>query len=287
MIRAMYWEKSDDLSVVCRLCPHFCKIGVGKTGICGVRENMGGVLFSMNAFRLSSIALDPIEKKPLYRFHPGSRILSIGSTGCNLACPFCQNSSISKEFDITDTTLVDSDFIVEKAKELLMEGNIGVAYTYNEPVVWYETVFEMAKACHQAGLLNVMVTNGYISEQPLMELLPYIDAMNIDLKSFSENFYRQFVKGSLSDVKKTIEVASSHCHVELTTLVIPDENDSEEEMRQEAAFIASINPQIPLHLSRFFPHYKMADKPVTEMQTLLRLQKTAKEYLEFVYLGNV
>jgi pyruvate formate lyase activating enzyme len=184
---------------------------------------MGGVLFSMNAFRLSSIALDPIEKKPLYRFHPGSKILSIGSVGCNLACPFCQNSSISKEFDSTGTMAADSDYVVEKAKELLMEGNIGVAYTYNEPVVWYETVLEMARACHKAGLLNVMVTNGYICEQPLTELLPYIDAMNIDLKAYNDRFYRHLVKGGLEDVKRTIRIAAERCHVEITTLVIEDE----------------------------------------------------------------
>ncbi|MHB1453252.1 MAG: AmmeMemoRadiSam system radical SAM enzyme [Saccharofermentanales bacterium] len=287
MLRAQYWEKSDDLSVVCRLCPHDCKILVGKSGFCGVRENLGGVLFSMNAFRISSIALDPIEKKPLYRFHPGSKILSIGSAGCNLACPFCQNSSISKEFDYNDTMLADSEYVVSKAKELLMEGNIGVAYTYNEPIVWYETVLEMAKACHAAGLLNVMVTNGYISPEPLKELLPFIDAMNIDLKAFNEKFYRYLVKGGLEAVKETIATASKSCHVELTTLVIPDENDSEDEMRQEAEFIASINPRIPLHLSRFFPHYRMHDKPVTGIRSLQSLQKIAQEYLEFVYLGNI
>ncbi len=287
MVRAMYWEKAEDDNVRCLLCPHSCRVAPGKIGICGVRRNEGGELFSLNAFRLTSIALDPIEKKPLHRFHPGSRILSLGSAGCNLACPFCQNSSISKEFDLDDMFPADPASIVKRARSLIPQGNIGLAYTYNEPVVWYETVMETAKACRDAGMLNVMVTNGYIAPEPLRELLPYIDAMNIDLKAFSERFYRDVVKGRLTPVMETITSAAAACHVELTTLVIPDENDSEEEMREEARFIASVDPSIPLHLSRFFPHYKMTGKPVTGLRSLMRLQEIAREYLEYVYLGNV
>lgn len=287
MERAMYWEKLQNRLVKCNLCPHHCTIAEGKTGICKVRKNIDGTLYSMNSSLISSIALDSIEKKPLYHFYPGSKILSIGSIGCNLNCPFCQNINISKDFENVQTFKMDPDYIINKAISLKSEGNIGIAFTYNEPTVWYEAVLELAKRCKQNDLKTVMVTNGFISKEPLENLLPYIDAWNIDLKAFNENFYLKIVKGNLKNVLETITIASKSAHVELTTLIIPGENDSEDEMREEAKFIANIDPVIPLHISRFFPQYKMTDKPPTPVRTLERLKKIASEYLEHVYLGNV
>jgi pyruvate formate lyase activating enzyme len=285
-MKAMY-SISDGSRARCLLCPHKCDLADGQKGFCGVRQNNNGELHAINAFRSTSIALDPIEKKPLYHFHPGSKILSAGSFGCNLACSFCQNSDISREFRLEDSFTLKTEDIIEKALLLKRSGNIGVAFTYNEPVVWYETVLEIAAACKKAGLVTVMVTNGYIEPGPLEELLPFIDAMNIDLKAFTDEFYRRITKGSLAPVLETIKTAAKKCHVEVTTLIIPGLNDSAGEMDQEAAFLAGICPELPLHITRFFPRYKMTDAVPTPFDTLRSLKEIASGYLHNVYIGNV
>jgi pyruvate formate lyase activating enzyme len=285
---AMYYEKLPDGKVRCVLCPHNCVIPPEDYGICGVRVNEKGMLYSTVYQMVSSMAFDPIEKKPLYKFHPGSYILSVGTAGCNFKCPYWQNYSIARvEPDTVDTVKVTSEELVEKALQLKDQGNIGIAFTYNEPTIWYEFVYETAKLSKEKGLENVLVTNGYINPEPLGNLLPYIDAMNIDLKGYSEGFYRDICKGKLESVKKTIELAAKKCHVEITTLVIPGLNDSPEEMTEMCKWLASVSPDIPLHLSRFFPRYMMTDKPPTPLKTLSDLQGIASRYLNNVYMGNV
>lgn len=285
---AMYYEKLPDLVTKCGLCPHNCVIRTGITGICGVRKNEGGVLYSLIYEKVSSIAFDPIEKKPLYKFHPGTYILSVGSAGCNFRCPFCQNYSIARTPpDMVDMEKITSRELVEKALSLKDQGNIGIAYTYNEPTIWYEYVYETAKLAKENGLLNVLVTNGFINPEPLENILPFIDAMNIDLKGYSESFYSEIAHGKLESVKNTIQLAARKCHVEVTTLVIPGLNDSHEEMREMAKWLASVSPEIPLHISRFFPRYMMQDKPMTPLKTLSELKDIASEYLNNVYMGNV
>lgn len=287
-IEAMFYEKLDNKGVHCYLCPHNCKIPQDGRGLCGVRKNIGGQLYSLNYGEISSIGVDPIEKKPLNRFHPGSDIMSVGSVGCNLKCPFCQNHSIARvKPEEIHTYHASSDDIVAKAVSLKSQGNIGIAYTYNEPSIWYEFVYETAQKAKAKGLLNVLVTNGYISEEPLRELLPFIDAMNIDLKAFNDKFYRELVKGGLNEVKETIRRSAEHCHVEVTTLIIPGWNDSVEEMEEMAQWLASLSPEIPLHLSRYFPKYEMTDRPPTPLDTLQELKRSADRYLKHVYLGNV
>lgn len=285
MQRAMYFQKIEDSKVQCFLCPHNCVIMPGQKGVCRVRQNIGGELYSLNYGKIASIALDPIEKKPLKRFRPSSNILSAGTFGCNLKCSFCQNWSIAHQdaqaYDVTP------ELLVAKAMEVKKQGNIGIAYTYNEPSIWYEYVFDTARLAKAAGLVNVIVTNGFLSEQPMKDLLPYVDAMNIDVKGFTAGFYNRVCKATLENVKRTVELAASGCHVEITTLVIPGLNDSEKEMGELACWLASISPEIPLHLSRFFPNYLMNDRPVTPVETLRRCRDIASEYLDYVYLGNI
>ena len=283
--QAMFYEKIENGKVYCSLCPHNCIIKPDGKGICGARKNVGGELFSLNYARLASLSLDPIEKKPLYRFHPGSRILSAGTFGCNLKCSFCQNWSIAHRDAETVELLPEQ--LVEKAFEARKAGNIGLAYTYNEPSIWYEYVFDTAVLAREKGLYNVLVTNGFIGEEALLKLLPFIDAMNIDVKAFTDGFYKEICKGSLEHVMKTVEKAAPGCHVEVTTLVIPGLNDSMEEIDKLAAWLAAISPGIPLHLTRFFPNYHMTDRPPTPVETLLQAREKALRRLEYVYVGNV
>ena len=271
----------------CDLCFHNCSLEEGQTGFCRARKNVQGVITSVNAHWITSLALDPIEKKPLYHFYPGSKILSIGSFGCNLACPFCQNHSIATmSFQNKHAKCMSSVEIVNLAVDFIPQGNIGIAFTYNEPLIGIEFVLETSKCAKQFKLKTVLVTNGTISEKYLMEILPYIDAMNIDLKGFTQEFYAK-LNGNLEQVKHTIELSHSRTHVELTTLIIPGENDSEEDMEKEAQWIASVNPEIPLHLSRFFPNHLWMDKEITPLDTLIKLERIAKQYLKHVHLGNV
>lgn len=271
-------------AVQCTLCPNYCQILSGAAGICGMRGNIGGKLYANSYGKVSSIALDPIEKKPLRRFHPGKKILSIGSFGCNFHCPFCQNCEISMEYQpyFEKAAIMTPQEITELALQAIPKGNIGVAYTYNEPLIGYEFVYDCAKQVHQAGLDNILVTNGYINDEPLKALLPYIAAMNIDLKGFSDHFYKK-LGGRLDAIKKIIELSQRHCHVEITTLIIPGENDSAEEIERLAAWIATINPEMPLHLTRFFPRYQYLDCEPTPWDIIYKLAEIAKLYLKNVY----
>lgn len=283
MRQALYYKQQGD-KVVCSLCPRQCLIGEGQAGFCRVRQNKNNILYTMNYGRCTAIALDPIEKKPLYHFYPGSHILSLGTWGCNFACQFCQNWQLAQAEPETRELLPSQ--AVEEALRLKANGNIGIAYTYSEPSVWYEYIFDTSELAKAAGLKNVLVTNGYINEEPLYKLLPYIDAMNIDVKAFQSDFYREYCRGQLSAVQRTVELAAGHCHVEITTLVIPGLNEAPEEIGELAKWLASVNPDIPLHLSRYFPQYKM-NIPATSKETLIRAQDAAEEYLKYVYLGNV
>ena len=281
------WEKHDgDERLRCLLCPHTCLIAPGGTGICRVRKNLDGEVLSTTYGIISGFAHDPIEKKPLYHFFPGTSILSVGSYGCNLKCDFCQNYNISQRTVTDGSRRLTPQELVRQA--VLASGNIGLAYTYNEPVIWYEYVADCARLAAGEGLRNVMVTNGYISKGPLAELIRIIDAFNIDLKAFSNDFYRRFTGATLQPVLEAIEmVASSGRHLEITTLIIPGLNDSEKEMRREAEWIAeNAGREVPLHLSRYFPMYKRNDA-ATPAETILKLKEVAGEYLDFVYTGNM
>ena len=360
------------MRAICNVCCHHCSLEEGRTGACGARTNKGGQITASNYGRLTALALDPIEKKPLARFMPGSRILSVGSYGCSLRCPFCQNYEIAsarpacmdnacgesagrntdrtagpavtssgpgQESGATAITSSDpgqesgasitssgpgresgnnkiitykdpgplsgknsggSEHRLEIAEytpqelcslalDLRVRGNIVIAFTYNEPLVGWEFVRDTARLFHENGMKTVLVTNGMASGEVLQELLPFIDAMNIDLKGFTEDFYREFVGGDLNMVKDFISAAAEGCHVEITKLIIPGKNDSESEMRRMAAWIASLRggtgKDIPLHVSRYFPRYKWT-APATSVKTVYRLAETAREKLDYVYTGN-
>ena len=273
------------MSVQCKLCFHRCVLDEGQVGLCRARANRGGKIFPLNYGRLTALALDPIEKKPLRRFHPGSVILSVGSFGCNLHCPFCQNAEIAAAGAEIPTRFYSPEALVREAVRLQCRGNLGVAYTYNEPLVGYEYVRDCAGLVHEAGLCNVLVTNGTIAEGPWRALLGLLDAVNIDLKGFTEGWYRR-LGGDLEMVKRSISLAASACHVEVTTLIVPGENDSEEEMRALSGWLASLSPEIPLHVSRFFPRHHMAGRAATPVETVYRLAAVAREKLWYVYTGN-
>ena len=276
--------------VLCDVCPKFCKLREGQIGFCRARSNIGGKIVPINYGQATSLALDPIEKKPLMRFCPGTYILSYGSYGCNLRCPYCQNASISMAGpDNCPHRLITPEGLTDLAVDLSKQepGNIGVAFTYNEPTVCFEFIRDTSKLLHEAGLKSVVVTNGGLVRKYADELLPHVDALNIDLKGFSDEFYR-YVKGEFDTVKEFIKAAVEHkCHVELTTLAIPTKNDDPEEMEREAEWIASISPDIPLHLSRFFPRYKVDYLPPTPAETIYRLKDIAQKKLKYVYTGTL
>ncbi len=276
--------------VLCDVCPKFCKLREGQIGFCRARSNIGGKIVPINYGQATSLALDPIEKKPLMRFCSGTYILSYGSYGCNLRCPYCQNASISMAGpDNCPHRLITPEGLTDLAVDLSRQepGNIGVAFTYNEPTVCFEFIRDTSKLLHEAGLKSVVVTNGGLVRKYADELLPHVDALNIDLKGFSDEFYR-YVKGEFDTVKEFIKAAVEHeCHVELTTLVIPTKNDDPEEMEREVEWITSISPEIPLHLSRIFPRYKVDDLPPTPAETIYRLKDIAQKKLKYVYTGNL
>ena len=283
---------------VCRVCFRHCEIGDGQLGFCGARTSENGRVTAANYGRVTSLALDPIEKKPLRRFYPGSMILSAGSYGCNLRCPFCQNHEISWSEEALrfgrEAEIFTPEELAQIAKDCRGRGNIGIAFTYNEPLIGYEFVRDTARLIHDAGMKTVLVTNGTAHLSVLEELAPYVDAMNIDLKSFSDRWYRDVLKGSLDMVLEFIARAVRTCHVELTTLIVPGENDSEDEMRRMTRWIASLTDgqgnrtgrEIPLHISRFFPRFHMRDRGPTDVARVYHLAEIAREELSYVYTGN-
>ncbi len=281
MNKAKYYRKIED-GYLCELCPQRCHIVKGGHGVCGVRVGTESGLFAENYGLVSSIAYDPIEKKPLSRFFPGSHILSIGSYGCNMRCAFCQNSSISQE--VPETEYDSPERIVEIAASI--DGNLGVAFTYNEPLIGIEFLLDTAPLLKERGLKVVLVTNGQINQEPFLDLLPYVDAMNIDLKGFTPEFYHE-LGGEIESTKKTIEISSKYCHVEVTTLIVPGKNDKEEEIQKLSSWLSKVSPKIPYHITRFFPHYHMADSGATPIATLERLADVARRNLKDVFIGNV
>lgn len=276
------------MSVKCDVCFRGCLLEEGQVGFCRARRNVGGAVICDNYGEITSLALDPIEKKPLMRFMPGSMILSAGSYGCNLACMFCQNYSISttkKEENLL--TEISPAEMVEKALRLREQGNIGIAYTYNEPLIGYEYVRDTAKAARAEGLKNVVVTNGCFSERVFGEIIGVVDAMNIDLKGFTKEYYQK-LGGDFETVKNFIKMShESGCHIELTTLLVPGYNDSEGETEAMAAWIASMSSDIPYHISRFFGRWKMEDAGSTPVSSVFKAVEIAKRHLKFVYAGNV
>lgn len=271
---------------ICQVCMHHCKLASGQWGICRARKNEEGEIVCKNYGQVSSLALDPIEKKPLRRFYSGSKILSVGSFGCNLRCPFCQNHEISMvKPEMSKDCYLSPPELADIAVQCQEKGNIGVAYTYNEPLVGWEYVLDTARIVREKGMKNILVTNGTATPEILKQLLPYVDAMNIDLKGFREEYYRK-LGGSLSAVKEFIALAAGECHIELTTLIVPEENDDISEMEEEAKWIASINKEIPLHISRFFPRYQMEHAAATKVESIYALADAAGKYLKYVYRGN-
>lgn len=273
-------------TAVCPICPHHCRLKEGETGFCLARVNRAGRVTAENYGKITSIALDPIEKKPLRRFHPGSLILSVGSYGCNLRCPFCQNHAISMAGPEIRAEELSPEELVDAALGLAPQGNIGIAFTYNEPLIGYEFVRDTAALARNRGLETVLVTNGYVEQGPLEALLPHISAMNIDLKAFTPEGYRT-LGGDLKTVKRTIELAARACHVEVTCLIVPEFNDSPEEMTALSEYLYGIDPKLPLHISRFFPRYRMQSRPPTARSAVFHLADLASQRLLYVYAGNV
>ena len=278
----------------CEVCFRHCDIPEGGFGFCGARTCADGAVTAGNYGRITSLALDPVEKKPLARFHPGSMILSAGSYGCNLRCPFCQNYQISWSEEAyrfrESAEYIPPEELAALAGSCRNRGNIGVAFTYNEPLIGYEFVRDTATLAKARGLKNVMVTNGTAELNVWQELKPCIDAMNIDLKGFTDRYYKDVLGGDRAMVMAFIEEAVKTAHVELTTLIVPGENDSEEEMRELSRWVSSLrNPDgeaVPLHISRFFPRFHMQDRAATNVRTVYRLVEVARENLPYVYAGN-
>ena len=282
----------------CDVCFRHCDIAEGKLGFCGARACQGGRVQQVNYGKITSLALDPIEKKPLARFYPGSLILSAGSYGCNLRCPFCQNYEISWSDEAwkfaEKAEAISPEELAQTAVYYRNRGNIGIAFTYNEPLIGYEYILDTAKLVKQSGMKTILVTNGTAELSVLEKLAPYIDAMNIDLKGFTDRYYREVLKGDRKMVMDFIEGAAMFCHVELTTLIIPGENDSDEEMEQLSSWVAglkdgagkTIGHEIPLHISRFFPRFKMQDRKATDVRLVYHLADVARKNLKYVYTGN-
>ena len=283
MKEASYYTVLENNGVRCELCPHYCTMREGRRGICLTRENSGGTLNASNYCRPVSTAIDPIEKKPLYHFFPGSSIFSTGPSGCNFKCSFCQNYEISQQ------ALNFPEIPVGRFVQMVEESAaIGIAYTYTEPAVWFETIMDLGPKVRERGLKNVMVTNGFIEERPLSDLLSVIDAMNIDIKSMNPAFYRRTCKGSLAPVLRTCEIVrKAGCHLEITNLLITGENDDPAETEDLAKFIAeNLGPDTPLHISRYFPRFHMDHAP-TQPASLERAWEIARKRLDYVYLGNI
>ena len=276
-----YWNRQGS-RILCRLCPRECMISEGRYGLCNARQNIDGTLMSQSYGMISALNLDPVEKKPLYHFYPGSKTLSFGSFGCNLKCGFCQNSGITSSKPVGNIKLSPEDavyFAVEKNIKL-------ISYTYNEPLINYEWVFDTSMLSRKKSMQNILVTNGYVKEEPLKKLACFIDAANVDLKAFGDDFYHRNCGGSLEPVLKSIEILhKANVHLEITNLVIDGENSDIEEFEKMVEYIAGINDEMPLHLSRYFPNHKFT-VPKTKRETLFNLYDIAKTKLKYVYLGN-
>lgn len=278
---------SDALPAVCGTCPRRCRLADGATGFCRARRAEGGKVVCANYGRVTSLALDPIEKKPIAFFRPGSSILSVGSYGCNLRCPFCQNDGISQcgEGEVPFRTASPSE-LAALAEGLKDQGNIGLAYTYNEPLVGWEFVRDCAREVRARGMCNVLVSNGCAREEVVADLAPLLDAANIDIKGPSQEYY-DWVGGDFASVCRTVEILhNAGCHVEATTLVVPGRNDSEADMEAVASLVASVSPDIPLHVTRFFPRWRMSDASPTPVATVRRLADIARRRLRRVLVGN-
>lgn len=279
---AAYWRPLDNGQVACDLCPINCRLREGQTGPCATRVNHGGEMIPLHYGRIVSAVVDPIEKKPLYHFHPGRSILSVAAPGCNLHCMFCQNWNISQDGDArTEQTSATDLVAMAQAEE-----SVGIAFTYSEPLVWFEFVRDTAEIAREKGLKNVLVTNGYLNPDPLAEILPWIDAANIDLKSMDDLFYRKVCKARLDPVLAAIrQFKDAGVHLEITNLVIPGHNDSDEQIAALVDFVAGLDPEIPLHFSAYHPAWKL-NAPPTPVETLLRARDLAGKKLKYVYLGN-
>jgi pyruvate formate lyase activating enzyme len=286
MQEALYYEKAGS-KIRCNLCPHRCLIDEGKSGICGVRTVRGGKLYADNYGQIAAVHWDPVEKKPLYHYYPGQPILSLGTYGCNLFCPFCQNWNLARAIAKAEAQITEpADVLAMLQREGNPDQVLGVAYTYNEPLIWYEFVLDTARLIKEHGYRNVLVTNGYINPEPLAELLPYIDAMNIDVKGFSDRFYQKYCHGKREAVLKTLETAVKHCHVEVTCLLIPSLNDQPAEQEALAAWLAGLDQDLVLHYSRYFPRYKL-DLPPTDEDIMVKTIGIARKHLRYVYAGNI
>ena len=276
--------KEDKNNIQCNLCPHNCRLSEGKFGVCKLRTVKDGIPISINYGEVTSANVDPIEKKPLYHFKPSKDILSIGTFGCNMTCSFCQNHEISQTKPQTE--FIDAEKLISLIGNI--PNNAGIAFTYNEPFMWYEYILDTAKKIkeYNADISVVIVTNGYVNKEPLLKILPYVDAMNIDLKGYTNRYYNKICGASLNPVLETIKIASEHTHVEITTLMVSGENDSVDEIKEIAKFISSVDKNIPLHLSRYFPRYQM-DNPPTLVEDIMKAKEEASKYLNYVYIGNV
>ena len=272
-------------AAVCPVCPRHCSLTVGQVGACRARKNIAGEVKSLNYGRATSLALDPVEKKPFARWQGGNFILSVGSFGCNFHCPFCQNYSISQAGADFPAEELSPERLAALSKELISRKNVGVAFTYNEPLIGFEYILDVAGLVKAAGQKVALVTNGGAETAILEKILPYTDAVNIDLKSWREDFYRK-IGGDLETVKRNIALAARRCHVEVTTLIIPDENDSAADMSAEAEWLATLGEDIPLHISRFFPRYRVTNKEPTSIEVVYGLADVARKSLRYVYTGN-
>lgn len=284
MEEKLRFYKEDGNYIKCYLCPHNCSLREGKFGACKLRTVKNNIPIVINYGDVTSINVDPIEKKPLYHFKPGRDILSVGTFGCNMSCSFCQNYEISQNKP-------SSEFIdIDKLINLIINipNNVGIAFTYNEPFMWYEYVYDVAKKIkeYDKSISIILVTNGFVNKEPLKKILPFIDAMNIDLKGFTQKYYNEICGATIEPVLETIKIASKYTHVEITTLMVSDENDSVEEIVEIAKFLSAIDKSIPLHLSRYFPNYKMKNQP-TLVENIMKAKEEAKKYLNYVYVGNV
>ncbi|NLC52978.1 MAG: AmmeMemoRadiSam system radical SAM enzyme [Firmicutes bacterium] len=281
--KATYYRTLPDGKVLCTLCPQACRLEEGESGRCRGRVARGQKLYTVTYGRVSALAFDPMEKKPLYHFFPGSLVLSVGTVGCNLHCQFCQNWRIAQGEAATEQ--ISPEQLVKLAVEAKGKGNIGLAYTYSEPLVWFEYIFDTARLARKRGLKNVLVTNGYLNPEPLKELLPYLDGVNLDLKG-PDAFYQKHCGGRLAPVMKTAEQLAGRVHLEVTSLIIPGENDSPDTIRDLVGFLAGLDRKIPLHFSRYFPQYRL-DNPPTPFATLEQAYRLAREKLAYVYIGNI